>query len=300
MLKRVRAALAPSAKQAFRRVVPLALRKRLAVRIGRSGHPHAYYWTMELLRDLAVRDPDAFHRFLWSRHLAYAETYEVDQRFDAENIHPSRRLLFEELGRVLDEQDIAAEGIGSVLEVGCSLGYLLRYLETTVLPGTEVLDGIDIDGPAIEEGSRHLERLGSRVRLRRGDMAEIDALLGRTSYDLVLCAGTLMYLNEEAAGRVVDAMLSRTDRLLVLTGLADPEQDNAMLDSSGVRERDRSFIHNLDTMVEAAGGSVVARRWDGDRVVDGNTIYFVFAEPARTRTSDGCPTSSPERILGAR
>jgi hypothetical protein len=34
-------------------------------------------------------------------------------------------------------------------------------------------------------------------------------------------------------------------------------------------------------MVEQGGGRVVARRWGGGEVVDGNTIYFVLAEPSR-------------------
>jgi hypothetical protein len=32
--------------------------------------------------------------------------------------------------------------------------------------------------------------------------------------------------------------------------------------------------------VERAGGRVVHRRWEGAQKVGGNTLYFVFAEPA--------------------
>ena len=64
--------------------------------------------------------------------------------------------------------------------------------------------------------------------------------------------------------------------------------DNAALAQSDVRATDRTFVHNLDRMVELAGGKVVGRRWEGDRQVDGQTIYFVFAlPPARTEHLSG-------------
>ena len=66
--------------------------------------------------------------------------------------------------------------------------------------------------------------------------------------------------------------------MLALAGLAHPDTDNARLAASVPRERDRSLIHNLDAMVRAAGGRVLARRWDGARQVAGNTVYFVFAD----------------------
>lgn len=280
MPRNVKIAVAPLAKRVLRRTVPLPLRKRLAIAIGRSEWMRdRYYWSMEVIRDLAERDPDAFHRFLWAHHLAYAQTYEADRRFTAQNLHPSRRLLFGQLQQVMTRGGIDPCSMRSVLDVGCSLGYLLRHLETELLPGATVLHGIDLDGPAIEAGAHFLAEVGSRVRLARGDMAELDTLLGGTTYDVVLCAGTLMYLNERAASAVVDSMVRRTKRLLVLSGPANPDRDNREMDGSGVRARDHSFVHNLDAMVEAAGGTVVARRWEGDRSVAGNTIYFVFAEP---------------------
>lgn len=283
------------AKALVRGVLPLTLRKGLARRIGRSAWlPDRYYWSMELIRDFAERDPEAFHRFLWSHHLAYAETYEPDQRFGRENLHPSRRLLFDDLEKILVERGVDKDRVRSVLEVGCSLGYLLRHIETCVLPSARILEGVDIDGPAVEAGSRHLSAHGSRVRLHRADMTEIDACLGDRRYDLVLCLGTLMYLEEEAASDVVASMLERTDGLLVLAGLADPERDNAELPRSGVRARDHSFVHNLDAMVAAGGGRVVARRWEGDRIVGGNSIYFVFAAPADARAAAAHPCERPE------
>jgi SAM-dependent methyltransferase len=264
-----------------RAALPLAVRKRVAVWLGAQSWLAArHWWTRELLRDFAERDPDGYHRFLWSHHLAYAETYEAERRFGVDNIHPTRRLLFDELRRCLADQDVVPErDVAAVLEVGCSLGYLLRELETGLFRGAATLDGIDLDARAIAVGQAWLAAAGSRVRLMVGDMAALATLVGDRRYDVVLCAGTLMYLREAPAAEVVAAMLRRTRRLLVLAGLAHPERDNAELTASAVRERDGTFIHNLDAMVARAGGRVARRRWDGPRMVDGNTIYFVLAAP---------------------
>ena len=295
MLTRFRRAAMPTARRALRASVPLGARKRMSVWIGRTNwFPDRYYWSMELVRDLAERDPDAFHRFLWANHLAYAETYEVEHRFTAEQLHPTRRLLFAELRGVMDELGLDPQRIDSVLEVGCSLGYLLHHLETTLFRRATRLHGVDIDRRAIERGEAHLRSIGSIVELMGGDMGELDRLVGPRRYDIVLSAGTLMYLREPEAARVVEAMMARADRLVVLTGLAHPALDNARLERSGVRERDRTFIHTLDAMAEAAGGRVVARRWEGERTIDGNTVYFVFAVPARAGAAAVDETSLPE------
>jgi hypothetical protein len=74
-------------------------------------------------------------------------------------------------------------------------------------------------------------------------------------------------------------MLARCDGLLVLAGLAHGETDNAEMHHSEPRDRDRSWVHNLDAMVRSARGHVAARRWEGARQMGGNTLYFVFAEP---------------------
>jgi hypothetical protein len=82
-------------------------------------------------------------------------------------------------------------------------------------------------------------------------------------------------------------MLRRTGHVLALAGLAHPERDNAELEESCVRPQDGTFIHNLDAMVRQSGGRVVRRRWEGARVMDGNTIYFVLAERAPTTSGAG-------------
>lgn len=275
------AGLRAGLKTRFRAAVPLRMRMRMAVLVGRSRLPGAEWWSAELVRDLAERDLNAYHRFLWSNHLAYARTYEPEARFGAARVHPTRRLLFAELRQLLRERGMdPARDVGSVLEVGCSMGYLLRHAETDVFPAARVLDGMDIDGYAVERGREVLRRAGSRVRLATGDALHLPGTFSQPEYDVVLCAGVLMYLREPDARAAVAAMLRRTRGVLALAGLAHPETDNAGLTASVPRERDRSLIHNLDAMVRAAGGRVLRRRWEGAREIAGNTVYFVFAAPA--------------------
>ena len=273
--------LSTRAKAAVRRAVPLRLRQRLAVWVaGRAWLSQRHWWANELVRDMAEGDVSEYHRFLWANHLAYAETYEIDQRYGAERVHPTRHLLFSELRQFLVEQGLTPErDIESVLEVGCSMGYLLHHMEQSIFPNARALDGIDIDAYAIENGQQHLNKLGSRVRLVAGDMVDVPRLF-EAEYDLILCAGVLMYVPDDEALGVMRAMLERTRRYVVLAGLAHPERDNKTLTEAPRRQSDQSFIHNLDSLVERAGGRVVWRRWEGARKVDGNTIYFLFAEPA--------------------
>lgn len=282
--------LTGSAKRALRAVVPVSVRERLAIWLGRQTWlAPRHWWATELLRDVAERDPDAYHRFLWAHHLGYAETYEIPRRFGAGNVNETRRLLFADLQRFLVDRGMdPARGVRSVFEVGCSMGYLLRFLETDVFPGAVTLEGIDIDRYAVRAGGAWLAQQGSKVRIATADMAELAAVEGERRFDIVVCAGVLMYLRQDAAAGVVRAMLSRTDRVLVLAGLAHPERDNGEMAASDVRRKDGTFIHNFDAMVRAAGGRVSYRRWEGPRIVDGNTIYFVFAERAT-------PTSESER-----
>jgi SAM-dependent methyltransferase len=271
----------------FRRALPLAVRKQIALlAVRQKWLPERDWWALEMIRDWSLHDTSEFHRFLWRHHLAYARTYEIEQRFGIEHIHPSRFILFDELAAVLSKRQ---HKVDSVLEVGCSMGYLLRHVEECVFSQAGVIDGIDIDAYAIERGAQHLRQLGSRVRLQQADMAQLPHVFGGTRYDLILCAGVLMYVAEDEALEVVRAMLARCNGVVALAGLAHPKQDNSTLSYSVPREADQSFIHNLDALVKRAGGKVIARRWDGERKVNGNTIYFVFAEPGQP-----APASPPD------
>jgi hypothetical protein len=140
-----------------------------------------------------------------------------------------------------------------------------------------VLEGVDIDAYAIQSGSEYLAQIGSKVRLQCEDMERLAQVVGDKRYDIGICTGVLMYLQENDAGRVVDILLRHTNVMIGFSGLAHPDIDNSELSHSVSRESDQTFIHNIDAMILKAGGRIAARRWEGKKVVDGNTIYFVFA-----------------------
>jgi SAM-dependent methyltransferase len=277
-------------KSGLRRVVPLSCRKRLCIFLNRRQWipiHYRYWWTQELLRDLAASDRNGYHRFLWSAHLGYALTYDVASRFGADNMKESRKLFFADLQNHLRAQGVdPATGVRSVLEVGCSLGYQLRYLETDLFPAATDLAGFDIDRQAIAQGAEYLQQLGSKVVLRCADMGNLPALLEGKTYDVIVCTGVLLYLDATEALAVVRAMLQHCGTMLALSGPAYPKYDNAEFERVCIRAADGVTIHNLDALVKAAGGSILGRRWGGARVIDGHTIYFVFAGPGGHHAED--------------
>ncbi len=270
-------------KSTIRKALPLFIRKYLAKKISvqtwlssdqRAG------WSLELVRDMAQINVNEYHKFLWSNHIGYADTYEVEQRFGTKNINESRKLLFDDMIASLTDLKIDFQDeIQSVLDVGCSLGYLLKYMEDTIFINAPELHGIDIDAYAIEEGSSYLQAHDSKITLSCLDMEKISSHLNNKSYDVVFCAGTLIYLEQEKAENLIKNLLQHTKKLLVVTGLASPENDNCNLTQSTVRERDGSFIHNIDAMIKQKNGNIVFRRWQGAKKLGGNSIYFVFATP---------------------
>jgi 2-polyprenyl-3-methyl-5-hydroxy-6-metoxy-1,4-benzoquinol methylase len=269
-------------KNAIRSLIPLSMRKRMAIWVNQLQwlNPHRRsWWSVELVRDFADKDVNAYHKFLWAHHLGYAAPYEVATRFGAEKMRPSRQRFFTELLQCLEGLGVSVREIRSVLEVGCSLGYQLRYLETDLFPEAAVLDGLDIDRHAIRSGQEHLDAIGSKISLRCGDIQQGEGLLGDRIYDLIICTGVLMYLKEADAAGMVRTLVSHSRVMVAMAGLAHPTVDNASLECSHVRDRDHTFIHNLDRMVTNGGGNVLARRWEGDLQLEGQTIYFVFAAP---------------------
>jgi len=270
------------AKNAFWSAVPLAVRKRAALGISRAGvlsHANRLRLSMLAVGDLAERDNSAFHKFLWSHHLAYAIYYAADERFRGP-IETSRVELFADLERHLRELRVEPSDVESILDVGSSIGNNLRYLEEHVFRSASVLHGIDIDHPAVADGSRYLASIGSRIELKAGDMEDLDGiLLGDRRYDVVFCAGVLLYLDEQRAASVVRSMLQRANVLCAFATPAHAAFDNRLLEGSETRAWDMSHVHNVDAMVAAAGGHVVARRWEPGTLDGRQTIYFVFARP---------------------
>jgi SAM-dependent methyltransferase len=235
---------------------------------------------MGMLDGLRRRDPAEFHRFLWSNHLAYAETYEIPRRFGASKINPTRHILFDRIVTHLRSRGVnPARDIRSVFEIGCSMGYLLRHLEEQVFPSAPILHGLDIDRYAIQSGAVHLSALGSRVRLFAADMAASGRVMGSQNYDLVLCCGVLMYANETIAEEVLRAMLSHTDRLVGLICLA-PEGDHAR---SRMRSSDGAFIHNVDKLISGAGGAVLSSDFIGASLSGSSPSHVIVAEPCKPK-----------------
>jgi len=268
-------------KNITRSLLPLPFRKRLAIWVNHQkwlDYNRRSWWSQELIRDLAVKNINEYHKFLWTNHLGYAATYEVALRFGHENVKESRKMFFPDLTDNLIKLGIRpSRDITSVFEVGCSLGYQLRYMETDLFSSATNLEGIDIDKYAIQSGLEYLQSIGSKVQLICGDMEKLDSLMKNKMYDIIVCSGVLMYLNEDAAAQVVDTMMSHTKIMLAITGLAHPDIDNSQLRHSVTRDSDGSFIHNIDSMIKKAGGKILARRWEGTNLVDGHTIYFVFS-----------------------
>lgn len=268
-------------KNGLRSAIPLPARMRLAAWVTRQPWvPARDHVAVGLVRDLLANDPKSFHKFAWANHLmAYAQWYDSEQHlFAADRMEPSRVELFRDLAAVLLELEIPPSRVQSVLEVGCSQGYLLRHLEVNLFPAARDLVGIDIDAPAVDKGRRFLERAGSRVSLLVGDMEDLDRLVGGRVFDVSLAAGVLSYLNETDATRMIAGLLARTSGVVALAGLACPHRNNAALSGSELSPNHAGqWIHNFEALVARAGGRVVQSRWEGARQYNFQTICFVFA-----------------------
>jgi SAM-dependent methyltransferase len=248
---------------------------------------------IELIRDFAQRDPSAFHRFLWSNHLAYADGFDL-RLFEPGRLGSTRERLLDLMCRECLAKGIEpARDVHSVLDVGCSTGYLLRHAETSVFTSATTLVGIDIDEHAVQMGSRYLRAAGSRIELVAGAMEELDGELAERTFDAALCCGSLLYLDESEARSVVDSLLRHTTHVVGLIGLAHPDRDNRLLEHSTVRSFDACWIHNFDAMVQEAGGTLRSRQWVPPSDPTARGVYMVVATPGRSRSGEanGHPAS---------
>lgn len=261
---------------AFGRALPLTTRQNLVAFIGHQKlpTPFRFEFAMGMLTDLRHRDPVALHRFLWSNHLAYAARYEVPHRFGASKINPTRHVLFDSISAHLRSRGFdAGTDIRSVLEIGCSQGYLLRHLETTMFRSATTLHGLDLDAHAIRTGSAHLDSAGSRVRLFAGDIETAEKIIGSETYDVVLCCGVLMYVNASIAEQVVRMMFTRVVRLVGLICLAP------LKGQCGLRASDGAFVHDMVPLIDKAGGKVLSSRWIGTPTSGSSPSHVIVAEP---------------------
>lgn len=273
-------------KRGLRSTIPLSVRMRLALWLNRQPWFKHDYLVMGMLGDFGSRDAKAFHKFLWKHHfMAYARWYDSEEElFSAERLQPSRRVFFDDLLCVLRDLGLRRSDIASILEAGCSLGYLLRHLELEVFPECGVLMGLDIDEPAIRKGADYLKRVGSKVVLAQGDMEHLEQILGPRTFDLVFAAGVLSYLDEPHAAQVVSTLLHHSNKVLGLAGLACTRCSNDRLERSEISPtHHHQWIHNFSDMVSAAGGRVVKSRWEGAKLYNLQTIHFVFAVPGDAR-----------------
>lgn len=270
-------------KHVIRFCIPLSLRTRLGIWLNRQRWLGRNHVAMGLVRDMGLKNPKEFHKFLWMHHfMGCARWYDSEgELFSIEKMQPSRRLFFDDLLSVIRELGLQSSDIRSILEVGCSLGYLLRHLEADVFPGCQEIVGIDIDGPAIRKGAQYLKQLGSKVVLAQGDMEDAERILGPRTFDLVYAAGVLSYLDESDAARLVSILLRRTNKILALAGLACTTRNNNQLDRSETSSNhdNLQWIHNFEAMVSSAGGRMVRSRWEGAKLYNLQTVYFVFAVP---------------------
>ena len=182
--------------------------------------------------------------------------------------------------------------VRSVFDVGCSTGYLLRHLEEEVFPSATILHGLDIDSYAVKAGATHLSSLQSRVKLFAADMEAAERTMGSQNYDLVLCCGVLMYVDESTAEKVVRAMFSCAACLVGLICLAPPG-DNLV--RSEIRESDGAFIHNMDRMIRRTGGIVLSSTWIGTSTSGSSSCHVILAEPT-TKTRRRAP---PREVVHA-
>lgn len=262
------------------RMLPFSVRQSLVVsRLGRSSRGGLEF-AVGMLHDLHRRDATAFHRFLWSNHVGYAASYEVGRRFGAPNLNPSRRILVDDVASYLLERGVdPCKRIRSVLDIGCSLGYLLRHIEVSLCPSAEVLHGIDIDEYAINSGMAHLSSLKSKVKLFVADMAATGRFIGNRGYDLILCCGVLMYGDEQCAYEVVRTMLRSAKRLVGIISLAEHPNFRTPAGRSLARSSDGAFVHDVARMIHRAGGRVAAVRRIETQISGSSPSYAILAEP---------------------
>jgi SAM-dependent methyltransferase len=262
-------------------ILPLSTRKDVVTLVGRQGLlpvSFRFEFAMGMLADLQRRNPVALHRFLWSNHLAFAASYEVSQKFGASHINPTRHALFHRINAHLRSRGVdPARDIRSVLEIGCSQGYLLRHLETEIFHSATILHGLDLDSYAIRAGSAHLSSLGSKVDLFEADMVEAERIIGSHTYDIVLCCGVLMYVDESIAEKVIRMMFSHVTRLVGLICLA-PSTGGVRVER-GVRASDGAFMHAIHPMIRKAGGKVLSSYWVGREISGSSPSHVIVAEP---------------------
>lgn len=262
-------------------IVPLEGRKRLSIWVDRqSWVPARHRWSAALVRDVAQSNPEAFHRFVWTNHIGPAKQYEKTNPFDTSRLLATHRMIFDDVIQQLKIRNLDPQkDIKSVCDVGCATGHLLRYMETQLFPSAERLVGFDIDAHAITKGSSVLRDAGSKVNLICADIANLERYLADQQFDIIFSMGVLVCVSEELARKLVDVMLKHARVMVAFSGPANPAVHNAQMPQSLLRQDGAGLVHNFDAMVKLAKGKVLFQRWEGARMVDGYSFYYVVASP---------------------
>ena len=123
----------------------------------------------------------------------------------------------------------------SVLDVGCGLGLWGRELRR-LRPNLRYL-GIEPSAAATQRAVR------SGLDVRQGEVADLDRLVGRRTFDLVICADVLHYLEDARVRVAVADLASRTHGLAQLEVLTNAEGVEG--DLEGMKLRAPSWYRRL-------------------------------------------------------
>jgi hypothetical protein len=89
----------------------------------------------------------------------------------------------------------------------------------------------------------------------------------------MLCCGVLMYVNTSIAEKVARMIFARAVRLVGLICLAPLKGQH------GVRASDGVFVHDMDPLIDKAGGKVLSARWIGTTTSGSSPSHVIIAEP---------------------
>lgn len=118
----------------------------------------------------------------------------------------------------------------SVLDVGCGLG-LWGWELKRLRPRLRYL-GIEPSAPATGRAVR------SGLDVRQGEIADLDRLVGARTFDLVICADVLHYLEDAQVRAAVADLAARTHGLAQLEVLTNAEGVEGDLDDMKLRAPD--------------------------------------------------------------
>ena len=161
----------------------------------------------------------------------------------------------------------------TILDIGCSWGYLLKFIEETFKPAKMI--GTDIrPWWEIEDHGWNYEELGDRLQLIASDLTEIEDIPSE-SVDLAMCTSVLQYLTPEN----VEANMEKAYSLLKPGGemILRTRVWTSAIGADLHREIELPYAHLLyskaetDRVVEEMGKQTKYLNW-----LDSNTYLAIF------------------------